>query len=408
MKLLLFFLWLPLIATARTSFKTELEKAALRFFLDHSHPVTGLTRDKAPNFVDAPATNRVASIASTGFSLAVITNAAKRGLVERGFAEDYTLRTLRFAREHVPRRKGWFLHWVDWETGARAWNSEYSPIDTALFVAGALYAAQVFPGGQIQALAEELYRDMDFHDYLTDGGTKPWKKTLSLSYSPERGFEPYQWEIYAEQKILLILGLGHPTRPLPLEAWKAWRRYHSSHALMSGIMGHNMPLFIHQYSPVFLDFRSFNDGNPNYFHNGVRATWLHREMLRVAPQRTFREGFWGVSAGEDPEGYRVYDPTSFKGTVCIGCTIASAMYTPQVVTDAEAWKKGAHASRIWGRYGFVDGLDLERGWYAQNVLGITVGPAYMSLANMQDSTSIWQDFMQVPAIKRAMLRAQGR
>lgn len=292
---------------------------------------------------------------------------------------------------------------MDWESGARAWDSEYSPIDTALFLAGALYATEMFPGGEIAEITDRLYRDADFIDFMTDGGSKPWKRTMSLAYSPERGYEPYQWGIYAEQQIMLILGLGHPEKPLPKDAWKAYVRYHSPSSVMSGIMGHNMPLFVHQYSAVFVDFRSFNDGYPNYFQNGVRATQLHRDMGRSGTTQTLKAGFWGLSAGEDPDGYRVYDPTSYKGTVCIGCAMASAMYMPtDVMGDLNKWAQGPYKTKILGRYGFSDSINLDRNWYSQNALGITVGPAYLSMANMNHGTSVWKDFMRIPAIQRAL------
>lgn len=410
MKIALFLAcFFPLFSSASSPAQREIERTAILFFLESAHPVTGLVLDKAPNFRATPASNRVASIASTGFGLAVLANAAKRNLVERDQAEQQILKTLEFAQAHVPRLRGWFLHWVDWETGERAWKSEYSPIDTALFMAGALYAAQIFPHGRIEQITRELYRDMDFHFFLTNNGKKPHKRTLSLSYTHEKGFAPYEWEIYAEQHILLLLGLAHPTRPLPVSAWKGWRRFNSVRAFFTGIMGYEMPIFVHQYSQVFVDFRGFDDGTGDYFQNGVRATQVHRDMLKTARDfKTFAAGFWGVSAGEDPEGYKVYDPTKYEGTVCIGCTLASAMYLPaQVAQDATQWMNGAHRGKIWGRYGFVDSINLDRNWFSQNVLGITVGPAFLSFANTKPETSVWQDFMRIPEIKLALKRAKG-
>lgn len=406
--LFLSLLFIPIFAQARAPIQAEIERTSLLFFVENAHPQTGLVRDKAGNFQKS--NNRVASIASTGFGLAVLANAAKRGMMKREIAEAQILKTLEFCRTSVPRERGWFLHWVDWETGERAWQSEYSPIDTALFMAGALYASEIFPGGRISQITRELYHEMDFEFFLTANGTKPNKRTLSLSYTHEAGFAPYEWEIYAEQHILLLLGLGHPTRPLPVSAWKAWKRYNSVEALYSRIMGYEMPLFVHQYSQVFVDFRGFKEGNIDYFENGVRASLLHRHMLTTAKKyKTFAAGYWGVSAGEDPDGYKVWDPTRYEGTVCIGCTLASVMYTPfEVVSDAERWYAGPHKEKIWGRYGFVDSINLDLNWFSQNVLGITVGPAYMSFANLKPETSIWQDFMKIPEIKLALKRAKGQ
>ncbi|MBY0518121.1 MAG: hypothetical protein K2P81_14530 [Bacteriovoracaceae bacterium] len=407
MKFTLFFvLWLPLFAIAQNSIQQELELSTLRYFVDHAHPQTGLVRDKANNFSSTSDKNKVASLAATGFGITVLANAAKRGLIESSLAEENILKTLRFVHDHVPRRRGWLLHFVDWSTGARIWESEYSPIDTSFFIAGALYAAQIFPHGQIESLAFDLYRDLDFSEYLTDAGTKPFKKTLSLSWTPERGFAPYQWNIYAEQQLLLLLGLGHPTRPLSLDAWKSYSRFHSPASIFSGIMGYDMPLFIHQYSAVYVDFRKFKDGYPNYFSNGIKATAIHRQLKGSQKTKTFKEGFWGLSAGEDPLGYKVYNPSSYGGTVCVGCAIASVMYDKNIIQDASMWKSGKFKNQIWGAYGFIDSLNLEKNWFSPLVLGITVGPAYLSLANMNDNDSVWIDFMNTEAMKRALQKIQ--
>ncbi len=392
---------------SQSAVKSEMELAAIQYFIDNAHPVSGQVRDRAENFVTTPEWNRVSSVAATGFGFAVLANAAKRGLLDPKVAEDKILRGLRFARDHVPRRKGWFLHFVDWETGSRMWGSEYSTIDTAFFLAGALYAAQIFPDSEIPKITREIYNQADFDDAMTDGGTRPQKRTLSMAYTDEEGYTPAQWDMYAEQKVLLILGLGHPTKPLPAEAWLAWDRSLQKISMGREVMGLNAALFIHQYSQSFIDFRGFQDGFANYHDNArVLSDWHRRLAQNDRRYKTLVEGFWGFSAGESPTGYRVWDATNYQGTVCIGCTVASVMYDPRtILPDLTAWRKGPYRNQIWGRYGFVDSIDLEHNWYSSGVLGITVGPAYMALANLQEDESIWKEFMAVPEIRRGLERA---
>lgn len=402
-------LWTGVVhADPTPDIRTELTQATLHYFLDNAHPVTGLVRDRALNFAQTPESNRAASIAATGFGLAIIANAGVRGLVPRETAEDYVAKTLRFARAQVPRRKGWFLHFIDWETGQRIWDSEYSTIDTALFIGGALYAAQVFRGNQeISGLATELYDDIDFQDAMTNGGAEPNKRTLSMAYVEGFGFTPSQWDMYAEQKLLLILGLGHPTYPLPAESWLAIDR--RTDVLPDGreVMGLKQALFVHQYSEAFIDFTGLNDGFKNYSDNSRIMADYHRIVGKMDHRyRTLREGFWGFSAGDSPLGYRVWSPVDYQSTVCISCVPASAMLMPDVILkDISDWANGPYRSQLWGRYGFVDSLDLDRNWFGPEVLGITVGPEYMAMANLSAPTSIWKDFMQIPAIRRGLDRA---
>lgn len=364
--------------------KEDIEKTALLYFIHEAHPVSGLVRDRAENFKVTPESNRVSSIAATGFGLTVISHAAAVGTYDKKLATEYVKRTLKFAQKYVPRYKGWFLHFVDWETGERVWKSEYSTIDTALFVAGALYAGRVLKDPEIEKLANDLHRDMDFYDFLTDAGKKPQKLTLTLSYTPENGYVPYQWEAYSEQIILLILGLGHPSKPLPKATWSAWSRT---------LMGINMPLFIHQYSLLYLDFRKFNDGFDNYFDAGLRATLLQRNFMG-------RNGFWGLSAGESPNGYVVNSPLSSEGSLCIGCAAGSLMFAPsEIYADVAKWKMN---KTVWGQYGLVDSVNPDRNWRSPYVLGITKGPEYLSSVNTDNQIAVWNDFMRIPAVIRAL------
>jgi hypothetical protein len=223
----------------------------------------------------------------------------------------------------------------------------------------------------------------------------------------EYGFTPAQWHMYAEQMLLLITGLGHPLKPLPAEVWLAFERDVVPAPSGDPVMGLEEALFVHQYSQVFIDFRHFPDRGHNHFINGLRVSRYHRDMRDGHPKfKALREGFWGYSAGESPKGYEVWNALNYDGVVCIGCAVASVMYLPgEVMQDLVAWRNGPYQQKIWGKYGFVDSLDLDRNWFSQHVLGITVGPAYMSLANMSDKTSYWRIFNKIPEIHKGLDRA---
>ena len=390
-----------------------MERATLLYFLENSHPETGLVRDKAhsfPPFDDDK--NAMASIGATGFGLAVVANAADRGLLQRAWARELFDKTMRTCQSQLKREHGWFLHFVHWGTGQDGWwpYNDYSSIDSALLIAGALYAAQVFPESEGARIAHQLYVDLDFDWLMTDGGRFPDRRTLSIGYSSKEGFSHYQWSIYAEQMILVLLGLGHPTRPLPPETWTAWeRRVYQANGFEGVAL--DMPLFVHQYSHLFVDLRQFKDGFANYFENSVTATRFNRHVCRTDSQHKMGD-FWGLSAGAAPgqnagtSTYRVYDPFRHEGTICIACAIGSAQFTPdEVLSDAEAWWRGPYANQIWGRYGFVDSLNLDQSWFAPETFGITAGAAYLSLANLEERTSIWHRFHAIPEIQAALARA---
>jgi hypothetical protein len=314
-----------------------------------------------------------------------------------------------------------------------------------LLLAGALYCGQVFPHSRISELAEKFYAGVDFKDMMTNGDAEPDKRTLSLSYHPEAGprgrllgYSPYQWSHYAEQMLLLILGLGSPNpgHRLPPQVWTAWIRQSKTVDLndlplsvssLKGphvLVGYDRALFTHQYSHLFLDFREFKDITKiNYFRNSVIATLYNRQVCRNdRSSKTFQNGFWGLSAGDSPPptspkpgtragaGYGVNTPMRYIGTACLGCVPASAMFVPEVVlADLVRWCHSAYANRIWGRYGLADGINLDeggaKGWISPLVHGITVGPEFLALANLSEATSVWKDFMANPHIQRGLRQA---
>src|SRR5207247_5747323 len=151
-------------------------------------------------------------------------------------AIERTLKTLRFFTDSEPSISpnatgyiGFYYHFLDMNTGRRAWECELSTIDSTFLFAGMLVAAAYFDQdtqeeNEIRRLAEELYRRADWK-WAVDGGA-----TLTHGWRPETGFLPYRWERYDESTLAYVLGLGSPTSPLPDESYLAhvssyeWRK----------------------------------------------------------------------------------------------------------------------------------------------------------------------------------------
>lgn len=393
------------LAGERDAFVTDLEARTLRYFLDHAHPKTGLVRDRARNAGETPegGAYEVASVAGTGFALAAWASAVERGHLERDRAMALSMRSLAFVEERLFHHHGWLYHFVDWRTGERWRDSEISTIDTALFLAGALYAAHVFRGTPIEAAANRLHERLDFSVMMTNGGRQPEKRTLSHGWTPERGYLASEWDHYSELLVLVLLGLGHPSRPLPVEAWTAWSR---AAAPFDGraVMGLHLPLFVHQYSHLFLDLRLLGEEGKRFFENSVLATRHDRESAtRDRTFATYRAGLWGRSASGSPDGYRAFSPLLHDGTVCPGCAGASIPFDPRIVKELEAWAKAAEG-RLWGRYGFPDSVNLGRRWFDPDVLAITVGPLYLALGELEPDKGVWRATRELPWVRRAVAR----
>lgn len=385
----------------------EVQKRAWRFFWNESHPETGLTKDRANNFTGDDYT--VASVASTGYALAANVVAVQRGWLQRKLAEQRALSTLRFALDEMFHFHGWLYHFVDWRDGKRVWNCEVSTIDTALFLAGALLAAEFFKG-EVARLVDRFFRRLDFEVMRTDGGGKPEEMFFTHGWRPENGFLANRWNYYCEHVILYVLALGSPSQRLPDGIWDAWGRPETEYRgryphLLGG------PLFVHQMSHHYIDLRNRRDRlGWDYWVSSVNATLANRQFCIDNREqfKTFDTHVWGITACDGPDGYRGYAPFGIgdrtDGTVAPTAPIGSVIFTPKESLRAMQTMYDRYGSRIWGRYGFSNAFNMDRDWWDKDVIGIDLGMALLAIENYRTG-NVWKLFMRRPEIRRGMQRA---
>jgi hypothetical protein len=384
----------------------ELQKAAFDYFWREASPRTGLVKDRANNF--GRDTFHVASIAATGFGLAALPIGVERGYVTRQQAEARARRTLRFLTMRMPHEHGWFYHFVHWHTGEREWKCELSSIDTALLVAGALVAGRYFRGGEVDALAQALYRRIDFEWMRTDGGARPDEQRLCMGWKPESGFLQSRWSSYDEAPLLYLLGIGSPTHPIPAECWFAQRRPVQTYGKFQGV-ALELPLFVHQFPHAFVDFRGRRDAKGfEPWRNSVLATRVNHQFC-IDQQERYRgygPNSWGISASDGPDGYRAYAPAAglHDGTLTPWVVAASLPFAPEICLPALHSMRRTYGDRLWGRYGFSDAFNVDRDWWDREVIGIDHGAALLMMENARTGR-IWRLFMADPAIQRAVRQA---
>ncbi|MFI5361872.1 MAG: glucoamylase family protein [Elusimicrobiota bacterium] len=388
------------------AFLEDLSKREFRFFWEQADPKTGLVLDRAGTGGKpsrAAGSARVASVAATGFGLSALCAAADRGWVAPKKARERARLTLRFLLNSAPQEHGFFYHFLDARTGARAWTSEVSSIDTALLLTGALTARQCFADDpEIASLATALYERADFPWLMQ--GTPPM---LSMGWKPESGFIPARWDTYSEHTMLDILAIGSPTHPISPDEWDRWRRDYVTYSSFTYVAG-DKPLFIHQYSQAYVDFRGKHDThNIDYFQNSVTATLAQRafftDLSKDIP--TYSKDIWGVTASDSAHGYVSWgapprDP-EIDGTVVPCAAGGSLMFTPEESIAALRAMKKRYGGKIYGRYGFADAFNPATGWTDTDVIGIDQGITLLSAENLRGG-KIWGWFMKNPEIGRAM------
>lgn len=382
----------------------DLEHASFRFFVEQSDPLTGLVRDRA--HADGSPSEGKASISAEGFALASWAIAAHRGWVDRVVALQRVRQMLRFLAYKAPRVHGFFYHFMEMQTGARAWQCEISSIDTALFLAGAIVAREYFQDPEITELVNKLYGEADWEWFLNGGST------VSMSWHDEGGFSRFRWSFYAEHMMMSFLGMGAPAHALPLSYWGAWKRQPAgTYAGYHYIQG--PPLFIHQFAHAFVDFREKRDAYADYYHNSVLATLAQRQFCIDLRNEfpSWSERLWGITASDSAEGYKAWggpprttEFNSLDGTIVPCAPAGSLPFTPYETLMVLHHIRTVYGDRVWKRYGFVDAFNPETGWVNPDVIGIDLGISILQAENARTGF-VWSQFMKAPEVQRALTRA---
>ena len=419
----------------------DIERRTFDYFWQTANRANGLIPDRWP-------TPSFCSIAAIGFALTAYPLGVERGWIDRAAARERTLTTLRFlaalpqgaAATGTAGHKGFFYHFLDMKTGLRHGQVELSSVDTGLLFLGILFAGAWFDGAdageaEIRRLADAIVGRADWRWFANDRGT------VSMGWHPESGFIARPWEGYNEGMLVYVLGLGSGVRPLADGAWEAWARTYPDFWRGAGETRHLAfaPLFGHQYSQMWIDFRGIRDAtmrreNLDYFENSRRATWANRAYCIANPMgwTGYSKDIWGLTACDGPGdatidgrvyyGYAARGPLGQPderddGTIAPTAALGSLAFAPEIVVPA------ARAMRRWpglyGRYGFrdsfnpsflrsdppsPDGVVGPRGWVANDWLGIDQGAILGAIANTRDE-GVWRVMRRSPVIRRGLLRA---
>jgi hypothetical protein len=381
-------------------FLDDLEKLNVQYFWEQANPKTGLVKDRCNLHIIDEGT--VASIAATGFGLTALCIADKRGFIDGPAASERVLTTLRSLWKKLPNHRGFFYHWANINTGERVWDAEISSVDTAILLCGVLTCRQHFKQTEIVDLANDIFNRVDWTWLSEDTSLLPH------GWTPEFGFLPYRWDLYSELMMMYLLGLGSSEHPLQEETWSAWKRLNFEYDGLRYI-GSFAPLFIHQYSQAWFDFRGKRDKYADYFKNSAIATDAHRRFcLELSKQfPDYSDDLWGITASDSVNGYVVWGgPPAvgpIDGTIVPSAAAGSLPFLPQPVMQVMRTIKNRYGA-AWSKYGFVNSFNPLKNWYDHDVIGIDTGIT-MVMAENARTGYIWNTFMQNPEARRGMERA---
>jgi hypothetical protein len=327
----------------------------------------------------------------------------KRGLISLPEAKSRAVTGLRFLWKKLPTHRGFFYHFANISTGERTWDSEVSSVDTAILLCGVLTCRQHFgPYSEIGELAGEIFERVDWTWLSEDTSLLPH------GWTPEIGFLPYRWDNYSELMMMYLLGLGSAAYPLKAETWDAWKRTPFEYDGLRYI-GSFAPLFVHQYSQAWFDFRNKRDKYTDYFRNSTIATDVHRRFcLELAKQfPDYSDDLWGITSSDSPKGYVFWGgPPAMgpiDGTVVPSAPAGSVPFLPQPTMRVLQNIKNRYPT-AWCRYGFINAFNPLNGWYDTDVVGIDTGIT-MVMAENSRTGFVWETFMKNPEAQRGMARA---
>ncbi|AHG89210.1 Protein of unknown function DUF2329 [Gemmatirosa kalamazoonensis] len=436
-----------------SSFLDTLSRRTFDWFWETTNPRNGLTPDRWP-------TKSFSSVAAVGFALTAYTIGVERGWVTREAARDRALTTLRFfwtapqgdAPTGVTGYRGFFYHFLDMETGLRFQRVELSTIDTALLLGGVLVCREYFDRGdaaesEVRALADSIYQRVDWR-WAENG-----RPLVSMGWHPEpglgdhdaQGFIRTNWFGYTEAMLLYALAFGSPTHPVDPSAWTAWTATYRWDTFHGQEFVQFAPLFGHQYSQLFIDFRGIRDAymrgkGIDYFENSRRAALSQRAYAIANPNgwRDYSADVWGLTASDGPldstfmldgrtRTFHTYwargagaDEINDDGTIAPTAIGGAVPFAPEVTIPSLLAMRRRYGDDVFGRYGFVDAFNPTlrepgprftqgrlvpgKGWVDVDHLGIDQGPILAMVENWR-SDFVWRLMRKDPYIVRGLCRA---
>lgn len=423
-------------ANSRDFSVDELQRRTFNYFWETALPGNFQIPDRWP-------TERFSSIAATGFGLTAYLVGVERGHVTRKAAAARTLSTLEklwtLPQGSHPTEtagyKGFFYHFLTNEDALRYKKVELSTIDSGLLLAGVLSAQSYFDGeaeneARIRALADSLYLRVEWDWMLNDEGR------ISMGWHPERGYIPADWNGYNEAMILLVLAMGSPTHPVPDNAWERWTDNYQWAEFQGETHLNFSPLFGHQYSQMYIDFRGIQDDymrrhDSDYFENSRIATLTNRAYCIENPIGFVGYGpnNWGLTACDGPglldtvfngQPVRFFDYRARgasarhiidDGTIAPTAAGGSVPFAPKETLAALEYMWTTHYDSLVGPYGFKDAFNLSypdperpNGWFDIDYLGIDQGPILIQLENHR-SGLVWELMKKNKYIRRGLQRA---
>jgi hypothetical protein len=407
----------------------SIQKKTFLFFMGEHHPEWGIVRDRTASW--APA-----SIASTGFGIPSFAIGVERGWITRDEAAQITLNMMNFFVNSLQGPdalatgyKGFYYHFLRMDTGLREWRCELSSVDTGLLMMGILFARNYYDRdneteNQIRSQASLMLENIEW-DFMMMPDTGNYARQISMGWHPESGLHKMGWSGYNEALFLYILAAGTGLENAK-ESYRSWLSSYKWQTPYEGLSHVAFPpLFGHQFSHCFIDFRGLadeymRDKGIDYFENSRRATRVQRQYAIDNPHGWvgYDSLCWGVTASDGPGDKYNFGEREFlgyagrgtsgpeynyfdDGTIAPYGPLSSLPFAPEIVIPTIRSINEKMGDKIWGRYGYYDSFNLTAGWVNDDFIGIDQGPMLIMIENFRTGL-VWNYVMNDPVIQKGL------
>jgi len=409
----------------------SIQHATFLFFLNEHHPEWGIVKDRTASW--APA-----SIASTGFGIPSLAIGAERNWIPREEAAQVTLNILNFffnsvqsPDENATGYRGFYYHFLSMDSGTRTWNCELSTVDTGLLMMGIIFARNYYHHDnrlekRIRRLAGTLLQRIEWN-FMEMPDSGEYAHTISMSWQPGKGLHDMGWSGYNEALFLYILAAGSGMENVE-RCYQSWLKSYKWYAPYQGLSHVAFPpLFGHQFSQAFIDFRGIADATMkekgiDYFENSRRATYVQRQYATDNPKGWigYDSLCWGVTASDGPTGKYNFDDKKFlgyagrgtsgpdynyfdDGTVAPYASLSSIPFAPEIVLPTIRSMNEKYGTKLRGKYGYYDAFNPTANWFDDDYIGIDQGPMLMMIENFRTGL-VWNYVMKDPTIQKGLNR----
>ncbi len=413
---------------------TMVQEACFRYYWESAHPLAGLALENIPGDENLVATG------ASGFGIMAIITGIDRGFISREQGISRMIKIVYFL-EKADRFHGVWPHFMDGNTGKviplfGKFDNGGDLVETAFLMEGLLVARQYFQKGtneekEIRDGITRLWESVEWDWYRRT----PDSNFLFWHWSPD-----YEWHInhplvgWNETMIVYLLAMASPMHAVsPDMYYSGWagqsdravqyRRnwgktqegdHYANGNIYYGIkldvaVGSGGPLFFTHYSFMGFDPHRKNDRYTNYFRNNRNIALINQAYCIENPGHFtgYGEHCWGLTASDDPWGYKAHEPVlrMDNGTITPTGALSSFPYTPDESITVLKHFYFDLGDKLWGIYGFRDAFNLSQNWVADIYMGLNQAPITVMIENYR-SGLIWKLFMANPEIQE-MLKKIG-